>query len=712
MVAKMLLPLFGGTPAVWNTCVFFFQAALLAGYGYAYVVTQRLKLIQQAVVHILLVLLPLPFLPIAIAHNWLPSAQANPILSLLTLLLVSVGLPFLVVSTSAPLLQRWFSYTGHVASEDPYFLYAASNSGSLLGLLSYPILIEPNLALTKQSWLWAGGYGLFILLTLACAIIVGIAGKKASTEDSNTLTSSKDTKTEPPTAREQAQWAILAFLPSSLLLGITTYLTTDVASVPFLWAIPLALYLLSFILMFAGRWKLSSSWLVYSLPIPVFILALPLVYKSQDLVAFVFHLLGFFAIACVLNGILASRRPSTEYLTLFYFWVSFGGMLGGLFNAIASPLVFSTLLEYPLVTLLSFIIIQASDQTRPQSKSTVWLSFLVCVGLLLRVLIKNFQFGEVLQPWIGILLVLGLVIVISSSYQFRRLQWGLGLGLVLLLCQFSNAPGSVLVTERSFFGVNRVLFDPAKQLHTLIHGTTIHGAQLLTPAGRRKPLGYYYPTGPIGQVFQSQLLSQKAHVAVLGLGAGGLSVYAQPNQQWTFYEIDPTIERIARDPRYFTFLRDSPAKTDVILGDGRLRLADAPEKHYNLIIMDAFSSDAVPVHLLTREALQIYLSKLAREGTLAIHISNRYIDLAPALGVLAKDLDLATLRQTDAEISSDERAQGKIPSDWVLMARHTEDFGKLGEDSRWHSLPVARNMPVWTDDFSNLFQSLRFLRSS
>jgi hypothetical protein len=711
MVAKMLLPLFGGAPAVWNTCVFFFQAVLLAGYGYAYLVTERLKRFQQTVMHVILLLLPLPFLPIVITHNWLPSKQISPIPDLLTLLLVSVGLPFLVVSTSSPLLQRWFSYTGHVACKDPYFLYAASNSGSLMGLLSYPILIEPSVTLTKQSWLWVGGYSLFVVLTLACAVFVSISDRKVSVVCSNHSVNSEDTRSELPSARQQAQWVILAFLPSSLLLGVTTHLTTDVASAPFLWAIPLALYLLSFILMFAGKWELPKSWLAYSLPIPVFIFALPFLYEAQDLIALVFHLVGFFAIACVLHGILASRRPSPEYLTLFYFWISLGGMIGGLFNAIAAPLLFSTLLEYSLVLLLSLITIPAIDQTRPRSKSLVWLSFWVCVGLLLRILIKGTQFDEILQPWPGILLALGLTVVIIYCCQLNRLQCLFSLGLVLLLCQFSMAPGTVLTTERSFFGIYRVMVDPVKKLHILLHGTTIHGAQLLSQNEHHKPLGYYYPTGPIGQFFQAQLLSQTAHVAVLGLGTGGLSVYAQPGQQWFFYEIDPTIVQIARTSQYFTFLQDSLAMTDVILGDARLRLAEAPEHHYNLIVLDVFSSDAIPVHLLTQDALKIYFNKLVEEGVLAIHISNRYINLGPVLGALAKTLNLATLRQVDASISDLEQSEGKSPSDWVLMARSPENFGKLNREPRWKPLSIVQDIPAWTDDFSNVFHSLRFFDS-
>jgi hypothetical protein len=747
MVAKMILPLLGGSPSVWNTCLFFFQATLLLGYGYSHLTTMWWSVRRQAAIHSSLLLVVIAFLPITLAKGWVPPHDANPIPWLLALLLLSVGFPFFVVATSAPLLQKWFAHTDHPASSDPYFLYAASNFGSLLGAIGYPILIEPNFSLTYQRWLWASTYGLLALLILGCAVCVW-----RSRNDSVKVLSSKDKGKEEEltqnsklktqnfsTTQQKAQWVLLSFLPSSLLLGVTTYLTTDLAAIPLLWAVPLAIYLLSFILTFARKPLLPHKALVAILPLllaPLIILSLLKVMQPIE-VLLPFHLIGFFIVACVFHGQLAQTRPPSEYLTSFYWWISVGGVFGGLFNAIAAPLLFPTVLEYPLILGLSLLLlgIPSSEEARQKTKEEIkakeiiqaslltvhslgnypalskrhsW-TLPISIGLLLGSLIVGFQIKSFNNNLIGIIFAFILLFAIRYAFTLHPIRFGVGLALIVLLSQFYiPSMGAVLDTERSFFGVNRVLYDRRENYHSLLHGTTLHGKQSLDPKRRREPLTYFYPTGPIGQVFKVLNNTKRlSHIGVMGLGIGTLAAYAEPTQQWTFYEIDPTVDKLAHNSRYFTFLQDSKAQNKIVLGDARLAVADVENDYYDLIIMDAFSSDSIPVHLVTREAIQLYFSKLTKQGLLVINISNRYINLEPVLSTLARNLDLSTLRQLELNVSPDERKLGKSPSHWVLLARNRSDFGNLINDPRWQPIAETLQAPLWTDDFSNIFSALR-----
>jgi hypothetical protein len=710
MVAKMILPLLGGSPAVWNTCVFFFQTMLLLGYGYAHLSTQRWQIQNQAIAHCGLLLLPLPLLPIALAQGWTPPLTTNPIPWLLALLLMSVGLPFFVVATTAPLVQKWFASTGHPASKDPYFLYAASNLGSLLGLLSYPIGIEPHFPLSQQSWLWTGVYGLLTLLVWGCAACVWRSPSPQASEIAPGESSTTASLTEPPTIRQQAQWVCLSFLPASLLLGVTTYLTTDLAAVPLLWAVPLALYLLTFVLAFAKTSLLPQRALIALLPLLLTALCFLFLLRVVQPIWLVLplHLLGLFVVASVFHGELAESRPHPEHLTIFYFWIAVGGVLGGLLNAIAAPLLFTSVLEYPLVMLLSIVLLQTATFSEARIGS-LRLSLPLSLGVLLGGLLVGFDATWFNHNVISIGLALGLLWAIRSAFTLRSLPLVVGSVAIILLHQFSvGTMDGVLTSDRSFFGVYRVLTSPqAGGYHSLLHGTTLHGKQSLVSDRRDEPLTYFTRTGPVGQLFEALPAERVTHVGVLGLGVGTLAAYAQPDQDWTFYEIDPLAEKLALDPEYFTFLQDAAAPVQITLGDARLTLAKAPAAHYDLLFMDAFSSDSIPLHLITREAIALYLDKLSDRGLLAINITNRYLELEPILGALAKSLDLATLAQHEQGITAIEREQGKAPSHWVLLARQPQDFSNLFQDTRWHPIP-ENAIPSWTDDFSNIFQAIRF----
>lgn len=763
IAARMVLPRFGGTPAVWNTSMLFFQAALLAGYAYAHFLTGRFRARPQAAIHLVvigagLLAVPLVTLPLGVAtlpigaaamkatRDWAPGPGMNPVVPLLGLLCLSVGVPFFVLSATAPVLQRWFAATGHRQAHDPYFLYAASNAGSLLALLAYPTLVEPHLTLQAQGRLWALGYLLLGGLMAACARIVYRQLAPIDPEPAET-----PERGRPLGWPRRLRWLGLAFVPSSLMLGVTTYATTDVAPMPLLWVVPLALYLVTFILAFSHppTWvqRLTMAALPAFVLVQVFLLLLGQLALPVWL-ELVIHLAGFFVAALYCHGELARDRPEAGALTEFYLWVSAGGALGGVLNALVAPVVFSSIVEYPLVVLLAFML--DAPVRRPVRWSSGLWEFLhpVALGLVAGLLVVvayrysdvwgTVDAGREMGFLGGILGTVAAGCWLVSQVSCRRpLRFGLGAGAVLawvLVDTGQHQFGTVVLSTRSFFGVHRV----AKQLKrvplagggtargyiTLVHGGTAHGREWLGSDGRPvahpRPLTYYHPTGPAGQLFC--LFQASAHgdrpVAVVGLGAGSLAAYASAKQEFVFYEIDPTVERIARDQRFFTFLSSSPANCRVVLGDGRLSLVQVTQGSYGLIVLDAFSSDAVPVHLLTREALRLYLDKLAPGGLLAFHLSNRYLALHEVTAALAADAGLVFRMRADfaspAEMARDpDYLEGKEASVWAVMARREADLAGLVRDPRrpWVSFRPGRSTPVWTDDFSNLLSVLHWTGS-
>jgi SAM-dependent methyltransferase len=505
---------------------------------------------------------------------------------------------------------------------------------------------------------------------------------------------------------------------------VTNYISTDISAVPLLWIIPLAIYLITFILVFAPRPLLPHRVMLKAQPF--FLLPLMILFfwglKPLPLSFIPLHLLAFFVTAMVCHGELAKTRPSTIYLTEFYLWLSVGGILGGLFNALFAPMVFDTLAEYPLVIALACLL-RPPPNPKGQKPNEIWLDLafpmvltIILGGLVL--FISKPGLGQVMRlddsgSWLGLMIIvfiscfIGFILYLSCE---RPIRFGLGVGGVILASfLWASGQNQVLYSERNFFGVLEVVHDAADGYNLLHHGTTIHGAQSLNPSRRGEPLTYYHPTGPAGQVFE--VFSNKPNknrVAIIGLGTGSLACYAVPRQEWTFYEIDPAVARIARDPRYFTFLRDCPAKMDVVLGDGRLSLAQAPDGHFDLIVLDVFSSDAIPVHFLTREAINVYLKKLSDGGILLFHISNKYLNLKPVLGDLAANASLACLVQENRISSLAEEKAKKIGSIWVVMARQTNDLGSLFEDRRWEPLPGRRGARLWSDDFSNVLSVFKW----
>jgi hypothetical protein len=726
MVAKMVLPLVGGTSAVWATSVLFFQTVLLIGYGYSHWLAMRLQWRWQALLHGILLVAPLFVLPIHLISGWNPPTSGSPALWLVLLLSVTVGLPFLVLSTTSPLIQHWFSRTGHAHAQDPYFLYRASNLGSALGLLSYPALIEPHFGLHAQADLWRDGYVAFLVVSVLCLGAVAWSrslGVNAPSPTPN-LPLAGEGGSSLITWRRRLRWVLLAAVPSTWMLAVTSYFTTVVRPIPLLWVIPLALYLFSFAVVFARRPLISRYWLnrlfpFYALPL----LGMVLLGGSGTLwLLALLHFGAFFLGALLCHGELAADRPSAAHLTEFYWWLAVGGATGGLLTALVAPLVFNDFFEYPLAIIGAALLrpALARGSGNRSRLADLWLPGTMLAGLLVVVGLMSvtgllgklnqvpLASGTTASDLLRVLVVFAIPAAISAAFSWRPIRFGLATAAMLLLALVPLGSQPVIFQQRDFYGVHKVVSDPAATRHALIDGGTIHGLQLLDPASRDMPAAYYSTSGPVGDLFDAEKsVDASWSVAVIGLGAGAMACYAQPQQTWTFYEIDPVVAQIARDPSLFTYLRDCTPNAGIVLGDGRLTMAKAPDHSYDLIVLDAFGSDSVPVHLVTREAIQMYLSKLRPGGVLLFNISNKYVNLAAVLAGEASDLALVAFQRIDTEVTAAQSALGKYPSAWLVMSPAPENLGNIPAEPAWRVLQANPNDPVWTDDFSDVLSVTR-----
>jgi hypothetical protein len=613
MVAKMVLPRLGGAAAVWSTCLVFFQTMLLLGYAYAHLSTRLLPRWAQVILHVC-VLLPLStaVLPLALGAG-APPAEESPVLWLLLRLTLACGAPVFVISASAPLLQHWFADADHKGAQDPYFLYAVSNSGSLLALLAYPLIIEPELPLNLQATLWSVGFGLLSLGIVLCAAIT-LSHHRASI---SVMLSEPRT---PVSARDRIIWMVLAFIPSSLLLGVTEHITVDITSAPLLWVLPLTLYLLTFIFAFARRPLLPHTIMGRTLPILLIPMAISWGMMGSSLFKLALDLGCFFVIAMVCHGELAKRRPPTAQLTEFYFLLSLGGVLGGIFNALVAPLMFQDVWEYPLALVAACLV----KPPTPEDEQRNLVGDIALPLMLLAVVLLSRSFLLATPDSNVDLLSMAFVYVLPglALMHFSRRRWRFSFAVALLLFVPVPQASKQIASERSFFGVYRINLVSDAHTHALalMSGTTLHGVKSLLPDEAGLPMAYYSKEGPFGRFFNASPQGSVRRVAVVGLGSGTLACYAKEGQDWTFYEIDPMVERIARDPRYFQFLANCGEGSRVVLGDARVTLANAQDGAYDVVIVDAFSSDSIPIHLLTREALAIYLRKLAPGGRVLFHI--------------------------------------------------------------------------------------------
>ncbi|MEI8373119.1 MAG: fused MFS/spermidine synthase [Planctomycetota bacterium] len=744
MFAKMVLRLLGGSPSVWNTCLVFYQAVLMAGYIYAHLSLKWLGPRRQPVLHIALLCMAWICLPISVAQGWTPPGESNPAPWLLLLLTVCVGLPFFCISASAPVLQAWFAHCGGRSAKDPYFLYAASNLGSLAGLAAYPLLIEPRLPLALQTQWWTAGYGLFMAFFGLCAAALWIAGRRptAVTEPA-TRSAAEDSDPSqkedllpagfhaPITLLRRLHWLALALVPSALLMGVTAHLSVDIASMPLLWAIPLGLYLLSFILVFA-RWPiLKWLWLLRIFQAAGLAGSAATIYvgglQTFGIVSVgMLHLAAFFLTALVCHGAMAADRPASKHLTEFYLWMSAGGVVGGLLCALVAPLIFNSVLEYPLMLVAACLL-----RPLPRSRRYDWfwrpcdlLLMLVqgCVFAFAVCALSHGRLADMAATWSsGSLKTFALAItnptaqicwvvlagVLAFLLQRRRVRFATSIATLLVICAISGDQERVLYSARSFFGVLRVQIDhydrDGEQIdsHTLMHGSTMHGQQSRDPEDSLEPWTYYYRTGPVGEVFDAlkeRVPFLRGHIGVVGLGTGTVAAYAQPGQRLTYFEIDAVVRRIAENPDYFTYLSRSRVRPQIRMGDARLTLAREPNGQFDVLLIDAFSSDAIPVHLITYEAVKMYFQKLAPHGLLMVHVSNRHLRLEPVLAGTAKKLGVvARLREDD-----DETGNGKTSSTWAVLARMPEDLGQLNDNEDWQPLEPEEGVALWTDDYSSI----------
>lgn len=719
MFAKMALPLLGGSAAVWTTCLVFFQGTLLAGYAYAHGLAHWLGRRAQFALHGGVLLSALLVLPIHIPTGSNVPHHGNPVLWLLGLLLLALGLPFFALSATTPILQNWFATSGHPQSADPYFLYAASNAGSLLGLLSYPLALEPLLGLRDQDHLWAGGYLLLLVLMAACILFTWqtpeSTGPPIVAEGNTAAPGNAAIDPAPyPTLLQRLRWVLAAFVPSSLMLGVTTALTTDIPPIPLFWVLPLAVYLLSFVLVFARKSYVPHAWLRARVPLLIVAAAIPVILKGALplVMVLLIDLLMLFAVALICHGELAHSRPATRHLTQFYFWVALGGVLGGVFNALLAPRIFSMVLEYPIALVLAAILCAPNASKGPEAPRARQLDYLFPLALWVAVAVAiRFLQAHGVPPGREFnILVFAPAAICCLRFATRPRRFGLGVAALVLASRFYGGPyGHIIHTERSFYGVYRVADDPQGEYRVLFHGGTAHGVQSLDPARACDPLAYYSRRGPFGEVFQAfQGSPVEQNVAVIGLGAGVMACYHEPQVRLTFYEIDPAVAKLAQNQQLFTYLSNCAPQARIVLGDARLALRRAPAHAYGTIVLDAFSGDSIPTHLLTREALALYLEKLAAHGVLVFHVSNRYLDLHGVLAALARDAGLVCFRHAQAAITVEDARQGNFASWWVVMARQWKDLQLLVASGDWRRPDITAAGRVWTDDFSDIISIMRF----
>lgn len=717
LFGKMILPMLGGAPAVWNTAMVFFQAMLLAGYAYAHLTTRLMGIRAQAVLHILILLACAVFLPVSIPLGWRePPAVSNPAFWQIGMMTVAIGGPFFVLAGTAPMLQRWFSLSPHPDSHNPYFLYAASNLGSMLALLLYPFVAEPLLKLKIQSIGWSVGYGFLILLTAACAFLPQQAENKEETAKSapandNTLTPARI-----------GLWLLLAFIPSSLMLGVTTYITTDLASVPLLWILPLALYVGTFIIAFARAQPVTLKKVLewQSTFLLLVITSWIIGWQFNKALVVVVHLALFFLTALFCHMQLAAARPDARNLTAFYLIMSLGGVLGGIFNALIAPQIFTLPIEYALILALSGFLRYQTDKTQSLAalkcffkgeRKDILTHAKIPVMVILAAIALGLFTSRALASFGGFMIFAALFCIYNRRWAFAA-----GAAAALLFhpganWKFSSPP---VLMERNYFGVMRVsdVKDPPMRL--FVHGTTLHGTQPLEGPYRMVPVSYYYPgASPAGDVFGMLDRQEGAQrVAVLGLGAGTVACFTHAGRHFDFYEIDPDVRKIAENSELFTYLSDCGSPYDVIIGDARLQIAKAPDGIYDLIFLDVFSSDNIPVHVMTKEAFQTYTRKLKPGGMIAMNISNRHLDLKPVTAAVARDLGIAVIHK--------DTRDGKIPGTkipyagtlYALFAAEQETLEPFLSFPGWHIVAAPPHKAAWSDDFSNIVSALRLRNPS
>jgi len=731
MFAKTVLPVLGGSPSVWSVSVFFFQAALLAGYLYAHLLINKAPSHLTGYIHLGVCVLAFVCLPIGmVTFMGDPPSDREPYLWQLGMFAASIGLPFVAVSANAPLLQAWFARSGHPDARDPYFMYAASNLGSLIALLGYPFLLEPAFGLSHLRVHWAWAYGLLVLALAASFLLMrgaqaGGVSEEAAPPDTDIASAAA------PTWLNRLAWIGLAFVPAALVTAFTVHITTDVASAPLLWVIPLALYLLTFVLVFRDPPLVSREALLFVHLVALVVALVALTRPTIDWFTVSFSgAAAFLTTALLAHRTLYEARPAPRYLTEFYLWMSFGGALGGMFTALVAPKLFNQIYEYPLLLALSMACRPGALKVPSENRQNelIWLALIAIGGVLLIQYVPGWraQIVRDLGATLVVVLALALALLAFVHYPPRQLVAAgmICAALVWLPSEVRRSDDSSNPAQRSYFGVYRMSVSfypdyPNALFRSLVHGTTLHGAQHISdvkvvdkkivtvPVDDTVPTTYYYPKSPIGLTIAKRreiLGKEKGHYGVVGLGTGSSACHKQEDETWRFFEIDPLVIKIAKNRENFTFIDKCQPNIDISVGDARLTIKKEEDESFDLFVIDAFTSDAIPVHMLTKEAIELFLAKLKPQGVVLLHTSNRHLDLE---GVLASTLKIlpegtAGLIMHDANANK-SKYPGETGSSVVIFAKSEAALEPYrGLDGVTDLVERDPPLRAWTDDYSDI----------
>ena len=718
MFAKMVLPVLGGSPSVWSVSVFFFQAALLAGYLYAHLLINKAPPHLTGIIHLGVCIVSFICLPIGLSSRWGEPPQGEPYMWQLGVFTASIGLPFMAVAANAPLLQAWFARSGHPNARDPYFLYAASNLGSLIALLGYPFILEPAFGLSQLSHIWAYGFVALVVSLGGSFFLMRGAQVGGVPEVVAAPVGALDAAAPAPTLQQRLGWVGLAFVPSALVTAFTVHVTTDVASAPLLWVLPLALYLLTFVLVFRDNPLIARESLLF-LHLVALVVALITLSQLQSGSWFVTSSTGvavFFTTAMLAHRTLYEARPAPRYLTEFYLWMSFGGALGGMFTALIAPKIFSQIFEYPLLLALSMacrpgaLTLLGDREKKKEELIMLWLIAAVGVLVIMWLPTLALNYRVAIGPWGTtplVVIFLAAILIISVKFPPRQLVAALLMALALIWLPSNPNRGDA---QRSFFGVYRVLPSEDGAFKILMHGTTLHGSQRFYDDDGKAvddtvPTTYYYPGSPIGQTIakRREVLTakgEKGRYGIVGLGTGSSSCHKREGETWRFYEIDPMVIKIAKNPKNFTFISKCQPDIDIVVGDARLTMAKEKDESFDLFIIDAFTSDAIPVHMLTTEAVKMYLDKLKPDGVVLLHTSNRYLDLDSVLSAIQKELPPGTAGIVMSDTNAD-RSYAQSTSTVVVFAKSEEALEPYRSIEGIAELDDG-GLRAWSDDYSDI----------
>lgn len=728
MVAKTLLPVFGGSSSVWTTCMLFYQTVLLLGYLYAHFVMKRVPRKVQLVGHVALLVIALGAGILYDTPVPPPEATTFPVPWLILQLMLVSGLPFFMISSAGPLVQGWFARTGHARSHDPYFLYAASNAGSLIGLLAYPFVIEPMIGLDTQRMVWLGGFGVFVLLSAGAILMT----KQGAVQADDSAKSADD---EVISWSRRLRWMFYAFVPSTMLLGVTSYISMDVASFPMLWVLPLAVYIGTMIIAFA----VNAEKLVESMRKPVvaaligagILVAIKIESVASIEAVIAVQMILLTTVGLLGHGMLSADRPKASHLTEFYLVMSLGGALGGFFNGIVAPLIFETTWEYQIALLCGAALLPwrkiAGALEGKDLKRAKLIRYGLPVASLAVVVLSGFFAVPTIklvgvESWAPVIMFMLMVLIPIILLVFA---WKDGLACVLLLMIPIGVAAiedyfdpNMLFRERTFYGVLSVVdkgyVDPVTLEWTVVrslqHGTTDHGIELidLDRTGPATPQGYYNPMSPCGMTIHAvqQMRPSGIRVGAVGLGTGAVAAFNRETDLIHYFEIDPGVAEIAQNPEYFSYLSDAQGELSIELGDGRLLLEQERtngDPAYDLLIIDAFSSDSIPVHLLTDEAVGLYFDRIADDGVVLIHISNRHLDLHPLIYKLGKAHGSIVMfkDQPLSEIDADQQ-QYWLPSIWMALTKDQDTAVALNREGMQEMTRPEFDVRIWTDQYSNI----------